>query len=117
MAALIEELRTRYHLIHHRFHLHLEIDNVDAFPVTKEIIEKKRIHEISFMDHTPGQGQYRSLEVYKETVRTYGGRESKSMTMDEILAYLDGKERITLEQMKELAALAHEKRNRRGLPR
>lgn len=108
MAALIEDLRTRYHLIHHRFHLRLEIDNVDAFPVAKEMIEKKRIHEISFMDHTPGQGQYRSLEVYKETVRTYGGRESKSMTMEEILAYHDGKDRITLEQMKELAALAHE---------
>lgn len=107
MAHLVQDIHDRFHLIHHRFHLRIEIDFLDAYPIVKEMIGKKLVNEISFMDHSPGQGQYRSLEVYAETVRTYGGKESTTMSMEEIVNYHQDKARFSLEQMKELTELAH----------
>ena len=79
MANLIEDIQSRFHLIHHRFHLRLEIDNVDGYDIAKDMIKRHLIHEISFMDHTPGQGQYRNLEVYRDTVDKYNGMENLSL--------------------------------------
>ena len=50
MAELIADIQNRSHLIHHRFHLRLEIDNVDAFAIAKDMIARKLIQEISFMN-------------------------------------------------------------------
>lgn len=60
-------------LIRHQFHARLEINTSEAFnPVLKQI-EKGTIKELSFMDHTPGQGQYRDVETFrKEIVKQYG---------------------------------------------
>ncbi|HEY5583402.1 MAG TPA: alpha-D-ribose 1-methylphosphonate 5-triphosphate diphosphatase, partial [Ruminiclostridium sp.] len=59
LSELINNIHKRNHLIHHRFHLRIEIDNLDAFDVAYNMILEKKVHQISFMDHTPGQGQYR----------------------------------------------------------
>lgn len=109
MAELIADIHKRRHLIHHRFHLRIEIDNIEAYDIAKEMMERGLVHEISFMDHTPGQGQYRSLEVYHDTVDKYHGMENEGMTFDEILAYHKDKDMLSFEQLKELAAMAHEK--------
>lgn len=107
MAQLIGSIHERSHLIHHRFHLRLEIDFLEAFPIARKMLEDNMIHELSFMDHSPGQGQYRSLEVYANTVRTYGGEESKKMDMEEIIHYHDDKPLLSMNQMRELTELAH----------
>lgn len=107
MAQLIRNIHDRFHLIHHRFHLRMEIDFLEAFPIAKEMIRNNMINEISFMDHSPGQGQYRNLEIYAETVRSYNGRESKEMDMEEIIHYHHEKQMLSMKQMKELTALAH----------
>lgn len=87
MAELIADIQNRSHLIHHRFHLRLEIDNVDAFEIAKDMIQRHLIQEISFMDHTPGQGQYRDLEIYRETVDKYHGMENEGKTFEEVLEH------------------------------
>lgn len=87
MAELIADIQNRSHLIHHRFHLRLEIDNVDAFAIAKDMIARRLIQEISFMDHTPGQGQYRDLEVYRETIDKYHGMENEGKTFEEVLEH------------------------------
>ncbi len=107
MAELIADIQNRSHLIHHRFHLRLEIDNVAAFPIAKEMISRHLVHEISFMDHTPGQGQYRNLEVYRDTVDKYHGMENEGKTFEEILEYHQNKEMLSFAQMQTLADLAH----------
>ncbi|MBN1312770.1 MAG: alpha-D-ribose 1-methylphosphonate 5-triphosphate diphosphatase [Anaerolineae bacterium] len=52
------------------FHIHarFEVTNPDAGPVLTELIRKKQVHLISLMDHTPGQGQYRDIERYIQTM-------------------------------------------------
>lgn len=107
MAHLIQDIHDRNHLIHHRFHLRIEIDFMDAYSIAQEMIRKNLVNEISFMDHTPGQGQYRSLEVYTRTVQNYGGTESKHMSMEEILQMHQGKERFSMQQMRDLTEFAH----------
>lgn len=109
MAELIADIHKRRHLIHHRFHLRIEIDNIEAYDIAKEMMERGLVHEISFMDHTPGQGQYRSLEVYHDTLDKYHGMENEGMTFDEVLKYHKDKDMLSFEQLKELADMAHEK--------
>ena len=87
MAELIADIQNRSHLIHHRFHLRLEIDNVD---------------------HTPGQGQYRDLEIYRETVDKYHGMENEGKTFEEVLEHHRNKKILSMEQLQELADLAHQ---------
>lgn len=108
MADLIEGIHGRRHLIRHRLHLRIEIDNLDAFDIAKTMIEGRRVHEISFMDHTPGQGQYRDLAIYKDTISQYHGREIETLGMEGIVAYHRNKPVLSFEQLKELTALAHE---------
>lgn len=107
MTELIADIQNRSHLIHHRFHLRLEIDNIAAFDIAKEMIARHLVHEISFMDHTPGQGQYRSLEVYRDTVEKYHGIENEGKTFDEVMEYHQNKEMLSFAQLKELSELAH----------
>ena len=95
--------------IHHRFHLRIEIDNIEAYDIAKEMMERGLVHEISFMDHTPGQGQYRSLEVYRDTVDKYHGMENEAMTFEEVPEHHKEKGMLSFEQLKELADMAHER--------
>ena len=85
MADLVEQLHTKHHLFHHRFHLRLEIDNFEGADIARNMMEKNQIHEISFMDHTPGQGQYHDLLVYQEAVEKYHGKEIEENGIETIL--------------------------------
>jgi len=116
LADLIAGIHLRYHLIHHRFHLRIEIDNPEAYDIACEMIEQGKAHQISFMNHSPGQGQYRSLALYREAALKYkgnlGGRDVGTMSADELTEYHEKKPKLTNRQLKELAKLAHAK----GIP-
>lgn len=104
MAELISDLHNRQHLIHHRCHLRLEIDNLEVYDIAKDMMARNLISEISFMDHTPGQGQYKDLDVYRRS-----GYKCDGMTDEEILNWHKNRPKLTFDQMKELAELAHSK--------
>lgn len=104
-ADLVREIHDHSHLIHHRIHLRIEIDNLEAAPIVQKMIEHKSVHEISFMDHTPGQGQYRDLEIYERSISRKKGL--VDMTMEEVLAYHKSKKVMTFEVLKKLTELAH----------
>ncbi len=108
ISDLIENIHNRYHLIHHRFHLRIEIDNPDAVEIATEMIKSRKVHEISFMDHSPGQGQYRNLEIYERAIAPYHGKEIETVGMEGILEYHRSKEMLSAAQMKQLTELAHQ---------
>ena len=108
MAALIRDIHDRNHLIHHRFHLRIEIDNLDAYDIAKAMIAQGLAHEISFMDHSPGQGQYRNLEIFQKTIRKYHGREIEELGFEKVLEMQRNKKTLSFEQLKELCRFAHE---------
>jgi alpha-D-ribose 1-methylphosphonate 5-triphosphate diphosphatase len=107
LADLIENIHDRNHLIRHRLHLRVEIDHFGALEIAKAMIAENKVHEISLMDHTPGQGQYRDLEIYEKAVINYNGREIKNSGIDNIMEYHRNKTVLSFGQLKELADLAH----------
>lgn len=109
IADLIQGMQEKDHLIHHRFHLRLEIDNFAGFDIAKAMIDDNKVNEISFMDHTPGQGQYRDLMIYQETIEKYHGKEIEENGFDSIVEYHQNKERLSFEQLQELSAYAASK--------
>lgn len=107
MAALIRDIHERFHLIHHRFHLRIEIDNLAAYDIARDMIEQGLVHEISFMDHSPGQGQYKDLAIYREALAKYQGCDTDEYDFEAFLKREEGKEMLSFEQMQELSRMAH----------
>lgn len=107
IADLIANINLRNHLIHHRFHLRIEIDNLEAFDIVRDMIAQGKLHLISFMDHTPGQGQYSSLSIYANTISQYNGKEIDTLGFDGVVEYHKNKPMLSFEQLCELTNLAH----------
>lgn len=51
-------------MVDFRIHARFEIGNPDTAPILQGLLEEKLVDLVSLMDHTPGQGQYASLERY-----------------------------------------------------
>lgn len=92
------------HLIRHRLHARFEVDNIDEVDSLIENIEAGKVHLLSFMDHTPGQGQYRDLEVYSETLKGY--RDLTDSDVQTIIKERQNGTFLTIEKMKEVADIA-----------
>jgi alpha-D-ribose 1-methylphosphonate 5-triphosphate diphosphatase len=106
-VSLIEQTHSSKHLMRHRFHARLEIDNMEAAKSLKHYIENNQVHLVSFMDHSPGQGQYRDLEVYRKTIKGY--KDLTDNEVDRIIEYHGKKEKMTIEMISEIASLAKKK--------
>ncbi|ALC86936.1 phosphonate metabolism protein PhnM [Bacillus sp. FJAT-22090] len=104
MVDAIDATHHELHLIRHRLHARFEIDNVDEIDSLVQNIENGKVHLLSFMDHTPGQGQYRNLEVYRETLKGY--RNISDDDVNVLIAERQSTEFLTIEKIKEVAELA-----------
>ncbi|WP_342514332.1 phosphonate metabolism protein PhnM [Sporosarcina sp. FSL K6-1522] len=100
----INDTHTSEHLIRNRMHARFEIDNIEAVDQFIRNIQEEKVHLISFMDHTPGQGQYRNLEIYRETLK--GFRSMSNAEANVMIAESINKEKITLDQIKDIAQIA-----------
>ncbi len=56
-------------LVHARF----EVTNPSTAPILKALLEKKQVHLVSIMDHTPGQGQYKDIDRYLNFMQKWLG--------------------------------------------
>jgi Metal-dependent hydrolase involved in phosphonate metabolism len=108
LASMIDEIHQRRHLIRHRLHLRLEIDNFDGYDIVSDMVHKKKVHEISFMDHSPGQGQYRNLEIYKKSVTRRGAKSIEAEGIENIVELHRRRPVIQFEKLAQLAREAHE---------
>ncbi|MGG0410722.1 phosphonate metabolism protein PhnM [Peribacillus simplex] len=106
LIDLIDQTHKMKHLVRHRFHARYEIDNLEDIESLKEYVLEKKVHLVSFMDHTPGQGQYRHLEIYRNTLRGYNDYSDEAI--DVMIRTHQLKEKLTIERMKEIARLARE---------
>jgi alpha-D-ribose 1-methylphosphonate 5-triphosphate diphosphatase len=87
LTKIVARLNAGPHLIHHRIHLRYEIENLEALPFVQRMVDEKLIHEVSFTDHTPGQGQYSDLAEYKNTVFAYSHGKVDEPLFEKIMAH------------------------------
>lgn len=107
LAALAARYRHQERLIRHRYHLRYEIDNLACYDDVMEMMKKGYVDLLSFMDHTPGQGQYKNLDIY----RRHQPDEGRNLTEQEFKELVEAelqKATVTEEQLKAMAELAHE---------
>ena len=64
------------------------------------------VDELSFMDHTPGQGQYRDIEIWRKSVRS--DHELSNEEAAQIVAAQQVAPKLSFDQLKYLAGVARE---------
>jgi len=101
---IIEASHSSRHLIRHRFHARFEIDNLRRVEEISGYIRSGKVHLISFMDHTPGQGQYRDLEMYRGTIKGY--RDLSEKEIDEAIVRLQSRAKLEESTIRAIAELA-----------
>lgn len=106
LISLIDTTHHRKHILRHRFHARFEIDNLSRVDELIAYIQDHKVHLISFMDHTPGQGQYRNLEVYRKTLKGY--RNLTDAEVDNIIRDSQRREKLTIDSIRKIASLAAE---------
>ena len=106
LIDLIHRSHHSDHLIRHRFHARFEIDNVERIDELKGLITDGKVHLLSFMDHSPGQGQYRDLELYKLILKGY--RNLGEGEADQLIQTSQNRAKVPFETLREIAALARE---------
>lgn len=107
MIDTIHQSHNQFHMIRHRLHARFELDNIEGIDLLINNIEQDKVHLLSFMDHTPGQGQYRNLELYRENIK--GHRNISDDEVNVLIAERKSTELLTLEKIKEVAELAQSK--------
>lgn len=86
---LIEEIyqaNTQHLGVDNFIHARFEITSESSLETVKDLIVTKKINLLSIMDHSPGQGQFKTLEAWKKYfLKTY------TISEDEVQEYLEKK--------------------------
>lgn len=92
-------------LITHLLHIRLDLTNPEIVPVLVNMIDDGQVSLLSFMDHTPGQGQYRDLDRHKAALRgnSPGATEKE---IDELIEKRMRAPKIPLETLIQIAGMA-----------
>lgn len=90
-------------LIRNRIHLRFEITNIQAADTVVCLIKNKMVDMLSFMDHTPGQGQFKSIEDYEKYLSDKCG-----LTGEKIRKLIDARRDRKRDIMNILARMARE---------
>lgn len=106
-VAGLREGEERDHLIRHRLHMRVELDSVDLYDDIEHFLRSGKVDLVSFMDHTPGQGQYRDLLVFGETLKGY--RDVSDQDVRDIVRQQQESEKLTYAQITSLASVARER--------
>ncbi|MDD3362718.1 MAG: phosphonate metabolism protein PhnM [Hespellia sp.] len=107
LAGLVGSYRHEPRLIRHRYHLRYEIDNIACYEDVMEMLQMGMVDLLSFMDHTPGQGQYKNLEIYRKH-QPNEGRDMTEEAFQELVGQELEKEMVSFEKLMELADCARE---------
>jgi alpha-D-ribose 1-methylphosphonate 5-triphosphate diphosphatase len=96
----------KHALIDNRVHARYEVTDETAPPILTELLRNGHAHLLSFMDHSPGQGQFRDVEAY----RNYLAKNYKTddSALDDILLRKAEAAKGVMERMIALAATARE---------
>lgn len=103
----VNELQSNFR-VKTKVHTRFEITDKSAVPILKELIETDQVNLFSFMDHSPGQGQFKTIASFK---KYYGSAYKKSETeLDEIIEKkLQARQNDSQQHIEELLNLCRDK--------
>jgi len=91
-------------LVDNRVHARYEITDPAGEPVLSELLAAGAVDLLSFMDHSPGQGQFRTPDAYRDYVmRTYHRSAAEAERM---VGAKQGQRELALDRVRSLARLA-----------
>lgn len=91
-------------LVDNRLHVRYEVTDESAPAILAALLEGGHAQMISFMDHSPGQGQFKDVEAFRAYLsRSYKTSEEE---LDRIVAAKHASAQGALARMRELAAIA-----------
>ena len=85
VLEIVDSIRmhqNRRTMIRHKVHLRYELTNLRGLDSLKQLVREKRIDLLSYMDHTPGQGQFHAPGAYEEYMMKahgYSGQDAVEM--------------------------------------
>ena len=96
--------------VDHRIHARFDITFDNAVGVLAQLLEDGQVDLVSLMDHTPGQGQYRNLEIH---IRNKAAQNGISVTearqiVAQSIADRDRPQEVLLANMRTVARLCRE---------
>lgn len=106
-VAALRAGEERDHLIRHRLHMRVELDSVDLYDDIDAFLRSGKVDLVSFMDHTPGQGQYGDLLMFGDTLKGY-----RDVSDDEVTAIIrqqQESDKMTYAQISSLSLTARER--------
>lgn len=87
IARRIQALNNVRLLIDNRIHIRYEITSFGSLGAIEDLLQKGAAHLLSFMDHTPGQGQYPSLDRWmKDHEAVFGLENDRAREVIDIMA-------------------------------
>ena len=87
--------------------MRVELDSVDLYDDIESFLRSGKVDLVSFMDHTPGQGQYRDLLVFGDTLKGY--RDVSDEDVRDIVRQQQESQKLTYAQITALASVARER--------
>lgn len=108
MVEHIHRYRSKRSMIRNRIHLRFEVSHLAGMPIVERYLDEKAIEYLSFMDHSPGQGQYREPGSFERYVM-----KNQGAGIDEVQVIVDGlierRQQVNWEHLHQLGKLAAER--------
>lgn len=105
MVEHINDYRRKRSVIRNRIHLRFEVSHMAGMPIVERFLKEKAIDYLSFMDHSPGQGQYREPGSFERYVM-----KNQGVSQEEVRVIVDDlihrREQVNATQLQELSRLA-----------
>ncbi|MCM3632677.1 alpha-D-ribose 1-methylphosphonate 5-triphosphate diphosphatase [Paenibacillus sp. FSL W7-1287] len=107
LIELIHKYNAERSLVRNYIHLRYEVSYQDGLPYIERYIQDKLIHYLSYMDHSPGQGQYRQEGSFERYVM-----KNQGVTLAEVKGIVDAlmeqRQAIDWDRLTQLSLLAKE---------
>ncbi|WP_256709404.1 alpha-D-ribose 1-methylphosphonate 5-triphosphate diphosphatase [Paenibacillus sp. FSL H8-0548] len=105
MVDLINSYRTKRSMIRNRIHLRFEVSYLAGMPIVERYLKERAIDYLSFMDHSPGQGQYREPGSFERYVM-----KNQGVSIDEVRVIVEDlivrRQQVDQEQLQKLSEIA-----------
>ncbi len=105
MVEQIHQYRKQRAMVRNRIHLRYEVSHLAGMPIVEQYLREKKIDYLSFMDHSPGQGQYREPGSFERYVM-----KNQGVSVDEVKVIVDDliarQKQVDWEHLNQLGKLA-----------